>query len=203
MFHPQTIRIILITVLSVCVVFALYQAYRFYSVKNDYTNVPAGYAYAVPNATLDVVSFLDYGCPWCRKIEPILMEAARRDGRVRVVPRILPHRNSDAALLLYAAAQQNAFIPMHEILIKEDWAPSTENIRSLAARLAINPLKLESDFYHERTKEIIRDNIEAYDRVNTKATPTFIIGKRVFVPSDTMPTADDFMQMFDEARDAR
>ena len=201
MLHFETIRTILITVLSVCAVFALYQAYRFYVVQHDYTNVPAGYAYNVQNADLDVVSFLDYGCPWCRKAEPILMEAARRDGRVRVIPRILPHRNPDAALLLYAAAQQNAFIPMHEMLIKEEWAPTTENIRSLAARLAINPLKLESDFYHERTKEIIRDNIEAYDRVNTKATPTFIIGKRIFVPSETMPTADDFLKMFDEARE--
>lgn len=203
MRDKNTLKTILLTVAGFLAVLVLYQSYRFYVQSNVYDRVSPGYMLSVDGADLTVVEFVDYGCPYCRQTHPIFMDAVRQDGRVNVVPRPLPYQNADASLLVYAAGEQGKFIEMHSVLISQDWTATIKNMRALSDALGISPLKLQDDFNKESMKDKVLENIRLFKKTKTSATPTFVIGKKkIFVPKDRMPTVEDFLTMFDEARAA-
>lgn len=184
-------------------------SFQIYWLKSAYSildNGPEGYITAPENADLRVVEFMSYGCNFCREVHPTITEAVRKDGRVRYIPRPLPSDTdpyaSHAALLAYTAAEQGRFIETHNELIKNYKIETPAVMDELTKNAKLDKEKFEADYKMRNGDKYLRQNSQAFATFGTGKTPLFIIGDNLFyVPEGRMPTVDDFLKMFAQARE--
>jgi protein-disulfide isomerase len=187
-------------------VLAVWQITRIVLTQKQMTAVPSGHAVeAAAEADLEVVEFIDYSCPFCQMIHPTITEAVMLDGKVRYIPKPLPttnKRSTNAAIHAYAAGRQGKFIEMHNALIADFPNLTDEKLARLVLQLGLDQAQFAQDMRNPEIEKTLQDNATQFERFGTKATPTFVIGKKMlYVPSGAMPTADDFLRMFNEARE--
>lgn len=198
------IRNIFLGVLFIVIALVGYQVYDLYRVRGALSDVGDAYKYGSETANLEVVEFLDYGCPYCRQIHPTIAEAVLRDGNVTFIPRpvaFLGPESAYAAVVAYAAAEQDRFFEMHETLINNFEMLNESTLPDIAAKADADPVKLQEAIDSGNLQDIVLGNIDLFESMGTNATPTFIIGGKItYVPEGTMPTAQDFLDMFAKAR---
>ena len=134
-----------------------------------------------PTAPVTLVEYGDYECPDCLNTQPIIAELLKRHGNnVLFVFRHFPQSSvhphaSAAASAAEAAAEQNKFWEMHEILFKHQKEFGDIDLSHLALRLGLEIYKFESslgqDLHHRR----IAADYESGLRSGVKGTPTFFI----------------------------
>lgn len=168
-------------------------------------SAPPSYAIGPEDADLEVVEFIDYSCPFCQMAHPDILEAIKRDGKVRYYPKPLPSENEramNAALFAYTAGHQGKFIEAHNFLISDFPNMTDSRLESFAKQLGLDMEQFEKDFQDEETHNQVMENGQVFLRYATERTPTFLIGRKmVYVPEGTMPKAEDFLRLFEEARE--
>lgn len=132
-----------------------------------------------PDATVTVVEYGDFECPYCGQGEPAVREALQ-DADVRFVWRHLPltdiHPQAQlAAEAAEAAAAQGAFWPMHDLLLAR---PDNLRIRDLlgyADELGLDRARFTDDLKHHVHAARIAQDIESADLSGVAGTPTFFV----------------------------
>ena len=126
-------------ILSVSEEAGLEEQYALYSekIKGDGTNFSTGPL----NATVTIVEFGDFSCPFCRQSAPGLRRlAADYHDRVRIIYRDYPlHDNSiDLALAARCAGEQGRFWDMHDqfFIYKTETSATGPELRALLMGLA-------------------------------------------------------------------
>ena len=150
-------------------------------------------------AAVTLEEFGDFECPPCGQLYPELKKIKADFGpRLRVVFRQMPlnmHRNAfDAARASEAAAKQNRFWEMHDMLYEKqgEWEgkPNAREIFvGFARTLALDVEQFKRDMDAMDVNSRIRADIERADSLGVTGTPTvFLNGQRV--PVDQMlPTS--------------
>lgn len=193
--------------LAIAALYLSYDIYKISSGRSAVHEVESQYAYEPEAYDLNVTEFLDYTCGYCREIHPTIMAAVKQDGRVRYVPRALPSQNEESVhnfIYAHKAAEYGKYIEMHEQLMK-NFRPITKKIFVEMALTAGMP---EDNFTADVDGQIIQDrlkeNMALFRKFGGTVTPTFVIGKNlVYTPEDRLPTVDDFLTMFAQARAAQ
>lgn len=137
-----------------------------------------------------VVEFSDYQCPHCRVAHPELLQAAKEDGKVRLVFKSWPvfgEQSVYAAQMALAAREQMKYIEAHEALMTVKGQITQERTRRALADAGID-VKRAQDYLNANVKSIgailTRNHRQAED-FGFQGTPSFIIGKfRVPHPLD-------------------
>lgn len=198
------IRNIFLVLLGVAIAFVGYKVFDLYQSRSSIANVEDGYRTGSKNATLEVVEFLDYGCPYCREAHPTITEAVRRDGNVSYVPRPVAFLGPDsayAAVVAYAAGEQGKFIEMHDVLIRNFEALSPETLPSIAAQAGVDAAALQKAIDNGGLENAVLENLDLFEKMGLNATPAFIIGEdTIYIPEGRMPEVQDFLDMFAKAR---
>ncbi|MFP4313100.1 MAG: DsbA family protein [Alphaproteobacteria bacterium] len=180
------------------------QVYYIYSARAHITNIPEGYHFGPANADLTVVEFLDYSCPYCQEVHPIIMEAVEQDGNVKYAPMPILSVNSDggnAAYLLYAAAKMGKFKEGHKYFIENNTNLVRERLPEITRDLGVDEQEFTTHLDSADVFHHVQDNHTAFRNLKATGTPTFMIGPDIlFVPQDGMPSVEDFLIMFEEAR---
>ncbi len=191
-------------VIALIAAFLIYDIYRLYTGYKDLSDVPAEYALGPDDADVTIVEFLDYSCRHCREIHPTIIGAVTKDGNVRYIPRPLPSDDAEAvnaALMAYAAGKQGKFIEMHNELIKNYRVIDEAVVIDLSQKTGIDMVRLGEDIKAHETGEKINENGRMFNKIEGQSTPTFVINDSIiFVPEGRMPTVDDFLKMFNDAR---
>lgn len=191
-------------VLAVFAVIVLFLGYQIYMIQHTYAaldDVPADYTYGPADADLTVVEFVKYTCPHCRDIHPVIMDAVTRDGKVRYIPRPLPSDKVGDAQFVYAAGKQGLFKLAHPLLLQDPRILDEGGLMAIAETMGADKAKLQEDMQSPDVEKLINDNIDVFLNIGGNRTPTFMIGTDImYVPQDKMPTAEDFLTMFKEAR---
>ncbi len=194
-------------------IIALSGAYIGYSVIVTYlaqsqaVAVQPGFARAVPEANLGVIEYLDYSCPTCQLISPIIAEAVRVDGRVNftVKPVDTGFGGGDAARLVYAAGLQGKYMDAHDYVmahIDQVKAIDEGYITAMAQALEIDQAQLTSDMNARATAKVIKENRKLMTRIGGQYYPTFLIGPELKAyGSESLKTPQEFVRMFDVARE--
>lgn len=193
------------TAIAIIATLLLYQIIQtgWYSSRID--NAPDKYTIGNQNAALSVVEFISYNCPYCHEISPIIMEAVKRDGNIRYIPRPIgtvgDTEGMMKAILAYSAGNQGKFIEIQKDLF-ERFRPIDEDfITTLAETHTLDLEQFNKDFGSKKTRKLVEKNNDLFVQVKATSTPTFIIGKKIFyVPKEKMPTTQDFLAMFKQAR---
>jgi protein-disulfide isomerase len=135
-----------------------------------------------------ILEYGDYECPWSRQafraIERVEQEVR---GRVRFAFRHFPlvqiHPNAfGAAAAAEAAALQDSFWAMHELLFQRQQALEDDDLRQYARQLGLDVARFDEDRVGRDVRRRIRRDIESgLASAKVRGTPTLFIDGVVFV----------------------
>jgi Na+/H+ antiporter NhaA len=141
--------------------------------ERDYVRGPT-------EAPVTVVEYGDFECPYCGRAEPVVRELLREFGDVRYVWRHLPlsdvHLHAQlAAEAAEAAAAQNAFWELHDLLFEHQDALEVDDLISYAGQLGLDVERFERDLMDHAGATRVADDVDSADLSGVTGTPTFFI----------------------------
>jgi Na+/H+ antiporter NhaA len=138
-----------------------------------------------------LVEYGDFECPYCGQAEPFVRELLREFGNVRYVWRHLPlndvHPHAQlAAEAAEAAAAQEAFWPMHDLLLGHQEALRPADLIRYAEQLGLDVEDFSSQLREHAGANRVAEDVNSADLSGVSGTPTFFInGRRHFGAYDT------------------
>jgi protein-disulfide isomerase len=132
-------------------------------------------------ATVTLLEYGDYECPYCGLAHPIVKELLRRFGdQLRFVFRHFPliqvHPHAEhAAQAAEAAGRQGKFWEMHDYLFEHQDALDDANLVLYAIDLNLDLPRFEQDFGDPAIIEHIREDVLSGIQSGVNGTPTFFI----------------------------
>jgi protein-disulfide isomerase len=127
-----------------------------------------------------MVEYGDFECPYCGQAEPVVRELLADYGDVRYVWRHLPlndvHPNAQAAAeAAEAAARQDAFWEMHDLLLDHQGALRPRDLVGYAADLHLDIQQFISDLRNHEGAAHVAEDVDSADLSSVSGTPTFFI----------------------------
>jgi protein-disulfide isomerase len=132
-------------------------------------------------ASLELLEYGDYECPYCGRAYPIVKEIQQQlGGDLKFVFRNFPlskiHPNAFfAAVATEAAGVQGKFWEMHDIIFENQRTLDTEIIFRFAAALDLDIHRFKDDVQQENLIEKVEKDFESGLRSGVNGTPTFFI----------------------------
>ena len=138
------------------------------------------------NASLELVEYGDYECPHCGRAYPIVKDIQQRLGpdmkfvfRNFPLSQIHPHAFS-AAVAAEAAALQDRFWEMHDLIFENQKNLEPENVLRLASIAGLNLEQFINDIQRQTLHEKVRWDFESGIRSGVNGTPTFFVNGKKF-----------------------
>jgi protein-disulfide isomerase len=150
------------------------------------------------NAPVTVVEFVDYECPHCKRVQPVLKQLLDdyRD-EVKVVFKHYPlggHTNARAAAeAAMAAHKQGKFWPYNEKIwsISESLTPA--GLEQIAKDVGLDVAKWRADFESEAIKQRVQQDRQLGERLALQATPTIYVNGRLFGDNKDVDSLKDWV----------
>jgi Na+/H+ antiporter NhaA len=132
------------------------------------------------DAPVTVLEYGDFECPYCGQAEPVVRELLREHGDVAYVWRNLPlndvHPNAQrAAEAAEAAAEQDAFWEMHDLLLERQDALGYRDLIGYARELGLDADRFADDLRTRTGAARIAQDVDSADLSGVSGTPTFFI----------------------------
>ena len=153
------------------------------------------------NATVTIVEFSDFQCPYCSKVEPTIKRVmADYAGKVRFVFRDYPlpfheHAQKASEASHCAEAQdKNKYWPMHDAMFSNQDKLDVDGLKSLAKGIGLDEKKFAECLDSGAQKATVDANQKAGAAVGVQGTPHF------FVNGHTLNGAqpyEEFMKVID------
>ncbi|MFG2019224.1 Na+/H+ antiporter NhaA [Actinomadura geliboluensis] len=134
-------------------------------------------------APVTVVEYGDFECPYCGQAEDVIRELLADYGDVRYVWRHLPltdvHPQAQlAAQAAEAAAEQDAFWEMHDLLLDRQDALQPKDLVRYAAELGLDVDRFRADLRANVGTDRIAEDVDSADLSGVSGTPTFFVNGR-------------------------
>ena len=151
--------------------------------------VPAGagdHSQGPSNAAVTLVEYGDYECPHCRHAYPIVKRIQKRlPDRLRFIFRNFPlaemHPNATAAAMsAEAAALQDKFWPMHDMLFENQDALDAGDLLNYARKLNLDVGRFQAALQDSAVAEHVQSDFIGGVRSGVNGTPTFFIHESRF-----------------------
>lgn len=151
------------------------------------------------DATVTLVEFSDFQCPYCQAAAPALKEVGQKFGdKVQIVYRQFPLTNIHpfafkAAEASLCANEQGKFWQMHDAMFEDQKKLSVSDLKQTARRLGMDGKKFDGCLDSGRYVEQVQNDQKEGQRVGVNGTPAmFINGTYVeggSVPFSVLETA--------------
>lgn len=135
------------------------------------------------DAPITLVEYADFECPYCGRAESIVRELLADFGDLRYVWRHLPLSDVHpwaqlAAEAAEAAAAQDAFWPMHDLLLEHQGPFRLSDLISYAEQLGLDAERFADDLRRHAGAARIAEDVDSADLSGVSGTPTFFINDR-------------------------
>lgn len=158
----------------------------------DPVAIPVGGAPSIgpQNASITLVEFSDFQCPYCAAAAPELAAVLKAyPMQVRLIFKEYPLETHSQAALAAAAAvaahKQGKFWPMYDAMFAARDDLSRDNLLALAQKNGLDLRRFQVDIDSNEVKEAITRDVQDGDRAGVAGTPTlFIDGQRYNGPID-------------------
>ena len=133
------------------------------------------------NASITLVEYGDYECPHCGHAYGIIKNIQQKmKGKLRFVFRNFPIQESHpnaymAALASEAAAKQDVFWEMHDLMFENQERLSHDDLVSYAGKLNLDLKQFGIAMKNEALKVKVESDFESGIRSGVNGTPTFFI----------------------------
>lgn len=137
------------------------------------------------NASVTIVEFSDFQCPYCARLQPTLNEVLKAYPKeVRLVYKDFPlafHKQAkNAAKATRAAGEQGKYWEMHDLIFEKYSSLTEEMFKEFAVKLNLDINKFEADFSSNKYDKLIQEDINLGRQAGVSGTPTlFVNGKRM------------------------
>ena len=145
---------------------------------------PGTEAAGASNADVTIVEYLDYNCPYCKKLVPALQSLVAEDQKVAVVYKdwpILGDVSVYAARSALAARWQGKYLAAHDALMNVPRLSQNDQVDATLKRAGIDVDTLKKD-QSSHAKDIdallARNDAEAH-ALNLRGTPGIVIGRQL------------------------
>lgn len=150
-------------------------------------------------ATVEVVEFSDFECPYCAQAATAVSEVKKKYGdRVKFAFRHFPlsfHPNArPAAEYAHCANEQDKFWAMHDEIFANQKALGTESLRAAAQTAGLDIGELDQCLASDRPGKAIEEDMKKASEVGVQGTPSFYINGRPFeggISGDALGAAID------------
>lgn len=144
-------------------------------------NDPASPVGGNPKGSLNIVTFFDYNCPFCRRASRPLDEIVRADGDIRLVYKewpILTDASRDGAVLALSAQRQGKYETAHAALMGQDGRADAAAMRNVLEATDIDMARLDADrMAHGSEIDTQLDrNLAIAEALGLRGTPAYLIG---------------------------
>jgi Na+/H+ antiporter NhaA len=135
------------------------------------------------NATVTLVEYGDFECPYCGRAEQVVRELLRDFGDVRYVWRHLPlndvHANAQlAAEAAEAAGDQGRFWDMYDLLLANQDALRPGDLLRYAEDLGLDLDRFAEELRTHAGASRVAEDVDSADLSGVSGTPTFFINGR-------------------------
>ena len=135
------------------------------------------------NATVTLVEYGDFQCPYCGRAEQVVRELLSDFGDVRYIWRHLPlndvHANAQlAAEAAEAASDQGRFWDMYDLLLANQDALQPSDLLRYAERLRLDLDRFTEDLRRHAGATRVAEDVDSADLSGVSGTPTFFINGR-------------------------
>ena len=136
------------------------------------------------DAPVTLVEYGDYQCPYCGQAEVVIRELLSSFGdELRYVWRHLPlndvHEHAQfAAEAAEAAGAQDAFWPMHDLLLDHQDEITPPDLERYASQLGLDLERFWDDVRRRRHGERVAEDVASADASGVAGTPSFFINGR-------------------------
>lgn len=137
-------------------------------------------------ASIQIVEYGDYQCPYCKAAHPIVKEIEQTFGdQVLFVFRNFPLRQSHrfamvAAQAAEAAAVQNQFWAMHDAIFENQDQLSDAFLFYLAEQIELDVDQFQTDLEAADISKKVEDDFEGGVRSGVNGTPSFFVNGEKF-----------------------
>jgi protein-disulfide isomerase len=150
--------------------------------KNEIFNMQSSPVAGNPNGDVTLVEFFDYNCPYCRKAEPILADAVKADGGLRIVYKewpILGPGSEFAARAALASRAQGKYQAFHQELMTNSTTIDETSTLEIARAVGLDVERLKRDMEDASIKAELEQNFTLAEKLRITGTPAFIIGDEI------------------------
>ena len=135
------------------------------------------------DAPVTLLEYGDFECPYCGRAEPVIRDLLADFGDLRYVWRHLPlndvHVHTQlAAEAAEAAARQDAFWPMYDLLLTHQETLEEPDLVRYAEELGLDVDRFEDDLRRHTTAPRIAEDVDSADLSGVTGTPSFFINGR-------------------------
>jgi protein-disulfide isomerase len=136
------------------------------------------------DATVTLVEFSDYDCPFCRRhkdqVMPDLVKNFVDTGKMKYVMREFPlamHANAKgAAQAALCAGDQAQYWQMHDKMFANQRKLGVENLKAFAVELGLDSAAFDACLDDGKYAKQVSDDITAGGRMGITGTPAFVLG---------------------------
>ena len=138
-------------------------------------------------ASVTIVKFEDFQCPYCKTVQPTFLELLTRyDGKVKLVHKDLPleaiHPQArPAAEAARCAGEQGKFWEYHDQLYAKASKLAAENLKDAAKGVGLNVASFEQCVVSGKFKGAVERDFNEAARLGLTGTPAFFINGRALI----------------------
>jgi protein-disulfide isomerase len=153
-----------------------------------------------PNATLTIIEFGCYVCPYTKKAEPIVQEVLDYyKGKVNLQYKsfLLPNHNMSmqSSLAAYCALEQGKYLEYHNLLFANQENLAEDSLFQFASELDMNASQFNYCMATEKYKNKVEEVSLAGIHAGVYGTPTFFVNNQMIVGPKPFKT---FKNVIDE-----
>ena len=152
------------------------------------------------DASVTMVEFFDYQCPYCKRMTDAVMALLEQDADLRIVFKefpILGEASVLASRAALAAAKQGKYAEFHIALMAGRGEPTEAGIARTAETVGLDVARLFADMKAPDIEAIVRANRRLAQAIGVTGTPAFVIGDEL-VPGAVDPAR--LRELIDKAR---
>jgi protein-disulfide isomerase len=152
-------------------------------------------------APVTIVKFEDFHCPFCKRVQPTLVQLLARYGdKVRLVHRDFPidalhpeaRRAHEAAR---CAHEQGKFWAYHDKLYANAPKASPEELKTYAQEVRLDLAAFDQCFIGGRYQAMVQQDVKEGNRLGVSGTPSFFVNGRALTGAQPL---DRFVQLIEE-----
>jgi protein-disulfide isomerase len=144
-----------------------------------------------PGGDVVVVEFFDYQCPYCIEVAPLIRDAVKTDGNIRLVMKEFPILGPDsmtAARMALASVKQGKYEEFHFALMAATGGLDAEKAFKVAENIGLDVAQLRRDLQSPEIDSMLQQNYTLAETLGISGTPFFVIGDEVVSGALTIDT---------------